>query len=127
MFINCLNIIDFLYLILFDILIFFFKLFVKFYIKIYSCVFFFLGERVIRYRFEMMAFEILVNFQLQILIVVLKNFFSIDMSYKYLVFVGFYMEGSGVWVLQDDIFFVFKVVSVLNDFKFKIKSKKFCV
>lgn len=127
MFIDCLNIIDFLYLILFDILIFFFKLFVKFYIKIYSCVFFFLGERVIRYRFEMMAFEILVNFQLQILIVVLKNFFSIDMSYKYLVFVGFYMEGSGVWVLQDDIFFVFKVVSVLNDFKFKIKSKKFCV
>lgn len=127
MFIYCLNIIDFLYLILFDILIFFFKLFVKFYIKIYSCVFFFLGERVIRYRFEMMAFEILVNFQLQILIVVLKNFFSIDMSYKYLVFVGFYMEGSGVWVLQDDIFFVFKVVSVLNDFKFKVKSKKFCV
>lgn len=127
MFIDCLNIIDFLYLILFDILIFFFKLFVKFYIKIYSCVFFFLGERVIRYRFEMMAFEILVNFQLQILIVVLKNFFSIDMSYKYLVFVGFYMEGSGVWVLQDDIFFVFKVVSVLNDFKFKVKSKKFCV
>lgn len=41
MFIYCLNIIDFLYLILFDILIFFFKLFVKFYIKIYSCVFFF--------------------------------------------------------------------------------------
>lgn len=62
MFIYCLNIIDFLYLILFDILIFFFKLFVRFYIKIYSCVFFFLGERVIRYRFEMMAFEILVNF-----------------------------------------------------------------
>lgn len=127
MFIDCLNIIDFLYLILFDILIFFFKLFVKFYFKIYSCVFFFLGERVIRYRFEMMAFEILVNFQLQILIVVLKNFFSIDMLYKYLVFVGFYMDGSGVWVLQDDIFFVFKVVSVLNDFKFKVKSKKFCV
>lgn len=127
MFIDCLNIIDFLYLNLFDVLIFFFKLFVKFYIKIYSCVFFFLGERVIRYRFEMMVFEILVNFQLQILIVVLKNFFSIDMSYKYLVFVGFYMEGSGVWVLQDDIFFVFKVVSVLNDFKFKVKSKKFCV
>lgn len=40
MFIDCLNIIDFLYLILFDILIFFFKLFVKFYIKINSCVFF---------------------------------------------------------------------------------------
>lgn len=120
--IDCLNIIDscliYQYSFLSCLLNFTSKLIVLFFLS---------GERVIRHRSEMMASEILVNPQLQTLTAALKNFFSIDMPYKYLVFAGPYMEGSGAWVLQDDIFSVSKVVSVLNDPKLKVKSKKFCV
>lgn len=90
-------------------------------------IFLFAEERVIRHRSEMLASEILVNPQLQTMTAALKNFLSVDVPYKHLVYAGPYMEGTGAWVLQDDIFSVSKVVDILSDPRVNVKSTKFCV
>ncbi|XP_061172395.1 microtubule-associated protein futsch-like isoform X2 [Saccostrea echinata] len=85
------------------------------------------GERVIRHRSENFASEILVSPHLQTLTAAVKNFLGIDMSYKHLIFAGHFLEGSGAWILQDDVFTISKLVNILNDPTTSIKSEKICV
>ncbi|KAK3097296.1 hypothetical protein FSP39_008440 [Pinctada imbricata] len=73
------------------------------------------GERILRYRSDGLAVEILVNPRCQTLTQSLRVFLSSPTTYKHLIYAGHYFSGSGAWVLQDDVFTVSKMVQIFKD------------
>ncbi|XP_064609076.1 microtubule-associated protein 1B-like isoform X2 [Liolophura sinensis] len=73
------------------------------------------GERVIRRSSPDVQVEILVNPQTGTVKMGLKTFLTTPSQHKHLIYAGHGFQGSGAWVLQDDIFTFTKFVQVFRD------------
>ncbi|XP_046357199.2 microtubule-associated protein futsch-like isoform X1 [Haliotis rufescens] len=73
------------------------------------------GERTIRHRSDNVAVEILVNPQAQTVRRCLKGFLKVACQLKFLLYAGHAFQGSGAWVLQDDVFTFSNFVHIFKD------------
>ncbi|XP_041365673.1 microtubule-associated protein 1B-like [Gigantopelta aegis] len=73
------------------------------------------GERIIRHKSDNIAVEILVNPQTVTVRRSLKSFLTIQSPHKFLIYAGHAFQGSGAWVLQDDVFTFANLAHVFKD------------
>ncbi|XP_013381707.1 microtubule-associated protein futsch [Lingula anatina] len=62
------------------------------------------GEHIVEHQSETLYAQVLVNPQVQTVRNALKKFLLINTLHKHLIYAGHAFQGSGGWILQDDVF-----------------------
>ncbi|XP_074650738.1 uncharacterized protein LOC141905669 [Tubulanus polymorphus] len=73
------------------------------------------GERIVTYSSGCLQTEVLVNPQCSTVRNRLYSLIGSPLQYKYIIFAGHMIQGSGAWVLQDNIFGPDQVIQIVKD------------
>lgn len=79
---------------------------------LYFCV---SGEQIIEHTSDVLFTQILVNPQIQTVCNGLKKFLLSGSTYRQMIYAGHAMQGTGAWVLQDDVFTFNNFVHVFRE------------